>query len=96
MNANRTQLFSQRLTAVTANYSGANQRSKLKFTSRHVRIAVVGGDVAVSFNGGQDDAQIDVIVKAGENLPFDGLECSKIAVRQFSGTITELRILAYK
>lgn len=88
MSANRSQYFYEE-DALTGALTGNS--FKLKFTSRHVRLAVAGGDMTYSLIGPRG-SQVDGTIKDGENLPFDGLETARISL---AGTGT-YRVWAYK
>ena len=88
MSANRNQYFYEE-DSLTASFKG--NAFDLNFTTRQLRLAVTGGDMECILTG-PDDSRSDGTIKDGENIPFDGLETQKIAVK---GTGT-YRIFAYK
>lgn len=97
MSANRNNYFYEELTSVAATYVD-DGNFKFNFAARHVKIDVIGGEVAYKINGPDNTAGKDdgVIIPADGPLDFDGLEAHRISVRQKTATITRLRIWAWK
>ena len=94
MSTNRGNFFYTRLTALTGSFK--DNAFEFKFSSRQIKIAVVGGDLDFVLNGA-DDSKVDGRVKAGDGMvSFDGLEANRIALKQVSGAVTEVRLWAYK
>ena len=94
MSTNRGNFFYERLTSLTANYK--DNAFDFKFSSRNLKIAVVGGELDFVLNGG-DDTKVDGRVKPADGLvSFEGLEANRIALKQASGTVTEVRVWAFK
>lgn len=94
MNANRSQLFSRRMTTVTNAYTGTDQSHKMPSTMNNLKVIVAGGAVELSLIG-PDAAKVDLRVNAGETMDFAGLQFDKLAWRQAAGGITELRVVAW-
>lgn len=94
MSTNRGNFFYERLTTLTSNYK--DNAFDFKFSSRHIKIAVVGGELDFVLNGA-DDTRIDGRIKPADGLVnFEGLEANRIALKQASGTVTEVRVWAFK
>lgn len=94
MSADRSNFFYRRLTSLSSSYK--DNSFDFKFTSRHMKIAVVGGDLEFVLNGA-DDNQVDGLIKATDGVvDFADFETNRIALRQSSGTVTEVRIWANK
>lgn len=94
MSANRSNFFYRRLTSLTSSFK--DNSFDFKFTSRHLKLAVVGGSLEFVINGA-DDNQIDGLIKETDGLvDFTDFEANRIALRQASGTVTEVRIWANK
>jgi hypothetical protein len=91
MNSNRNTMLAKKLTSVQATYVDA-QIFQLKGACKQVKIAVVGGEAEISFNGGVTD---EGLIKPADGIVTFDVEASSIAVRQSSATITELRLWAY-
>jgi hypothetical protein len=90
----RNTFFYEEKATLTGSYK--DNAFDFKFASRHLKMSVVGGDVAFVLTGA-DDTKKDGLIKPSDGLvPFDGLEASRIAVKQVSGTVTQFRIWAYK
>jgi len=94
MSANRSNFFYRRLTSLTASFK--DNAFDFKFSSRHLKIAVIGGDLEFVINGA-DDNQVDGLIKSSDGLvSFIDFEANRIALRQASGAVTEVRVWANK
>lgn len=98
MAASRKQYFYQEIANPTNDYKGAGQDFALSFTSRAMKMVVegAGGEVEYSLIG-PDNSKIDGVVKTADGvIDFPGLETQKISVRKRAGTVTSVRIWAWK
>lgn len=98
MDANRSQFFSKRLATVAATYKPADPAPKQSFdmqaTMNNLKVISTGGECDISLTT-DDDAKVDISVKAGEIFDMAGVQFSKLAFKQGTGTITDLRIFAW-
>ena len=65
MSADRSNFFYRRLTSLSSSYK--DNSFDFKFSSRHMKIAVVGGDLEFVLNGA-DDNQVDGLIKATDGV----------------------------
>lgn len=93
MEANRSQFFSKEYAVVTADYK--DQKHELTAAHGHLKVKVAGGDVGINLIN-IDNTKVDITVKAGEEMDFDGLQFHKIAFKQLSGAITNLRAFSWQ
>ena len=93
MGQNRKQFFYEEGN-LTQNYK--DNRFTLQCATKHMRIEVTGGTLVFNLTGGDDDNEIDGKLLPGENLPFNGLETQKIAVRNPLAAAGTFRIWGYK
>lgn len=94
MSTNRGNFFYERLTTLTGNYK--DNSFDFKFSSRNIKISVVGGELDFVLNGA-DDTRADGRIKPADGLvSFEGLEANRIALKQASGAVSEVRVWAFK
>ena len=93
MDANRSQFFAKSLAVVTADYK--DQTFDLTAMKSHLKVKVAGGDVDINLVTA-DNTKVDITVKAGEEMDFDGLQFSKLCLKQGAGAITLLRVWAWQ
>lgn len=94
MNTSRGNFFYTKLTALTSSYK--DNAFDFKFSSRQIKMSVTGGELQFILNGA-DDTKVDGLIKPGDGVAdFQGLEANRIALKQVSGTVTEVRLWAYK
>ena len=94
MSTNRGNFFYERLTSLSESYE--DNSFDFKFSSRHIKISVIGGELDFVLNGA-DDARVDGRIKPTDGLvSFEGLEANRIALKQASGAVSEVRVWAFK
>lgn len=98
MSASRKQYFFVDVANPTTDYKDTNQAHDLQFTSRHVKMVVEGASGEVQYSLiGPDNAKVDGVIKAADGVvDFPGMETQKIAVKKKAGTVTSVRIWAWK
>lgn len=92
--SSRNNWFYARWTAVAATYVVADQSRQFSNSMNNLKIHSIGGDVIFSLVG-PDGSRTEGRVLAGEEKDFRGCSVHRIAVRQASATITDLRVWAY-
>ena len=94
MSASRGNFFYRKLTSLTSNFK--DNAFDFKFSSRHIKLSVTGGEAEFILNGA-DDAKSDGLIRPADGIvDFFGLEANRIALKQVSGTVTEVRLWANK
>lgn len=94
MTTSRSNYFYEQKPSLTGSYK--DTAFDFKFSSRHIKIAVEGGDLEFSLVGA-DDTKSDGLVRPTDGIVhFDGLEANRLALKQVAGTVTRVRVWAYK
>lgn len=100
MSASRNNYFFEELTSISGStyIKDGPEDFDFNFAARNVKIAVVGGEVAYRLTGpdntsGKDEGKI---IPGDGLVEFNGLEAHRITFREVTGTVSRLRIWAWK
>ena len=95
MSINRNNLFYQILGAITSSFK--DQDFEFAHAFNHIKIGVLGGNIQFKLNGPDNTSGLEEgLIKPADGLvQFSGMDAHRIAVREVSGTVTEVRIWAY-
>jgi len=96
--ATRKQYFYVEIENPTTSYKDTNQSHAIQFSSRYMKMIVEGAGGVIEYSLiGANNSEIDGVIKTTDGVvDFTGLETQKIAVRRKAGTVSSVRVWAWK